>query len=158
MPLSYHLISLVCPFFQSLSIVTPGSPLLFFVFFTFLLHLFLFLSPPFSPFPFLFRPSSFAPPFLSFFSLFSFLLSFAPLLFGAPLRPPGGTCPLCPPGYAAENVSIISDSKLKNGKPICPHIPVTRFCGCPLKPSLPAAHPNLHTQALPVSNLFHRSG
>ena len=89
-PLSYHLISLVCPFFQSLSIVTPGSPLLLFVFFTFLLHLFLFLSPPFSLFPFLFRPSSFAPPFLSFFSLFSFLLSFAPLLFGAPLRPPGG--------------------------------------------------------------------
>ena len=63
-----------------------------------------------------------------------------------------------PPGYATENVSIISDSKLKKGKPICPHIPVTRFCGCPLKPSLPAAHPNLHTQALPVSNLFHRSG
>ena len=101
----------------------------------------------------------FCAPFSFFFSLFfPFYFHLRPSFFGAPLRLPGGTCPLCPIGYATENVSIISDSKLKKGKPICPHIPVTRFCGCPLKPSLHAAHPNLHTLALPVSNMFHRSG
>ena len=57
---------------------------------------FFFFPLPSLSFLFFFAPPLLGPLFFLFFSLFSFLLSFAPLLFGAPLRPPGGTCPLCP--------------------------------------------------------------
>ena len=57
---------------------------------------FFFFPLPSLSFLFFFAPPLLSPLFFLFFSLFSFLLSFAPLLFGAPLRPPGGTCPLSP--------------------------------------------------------------
>ena len=94
--------------FWSFPIVTHGSPpvcfsfyiLFSFDFFPLFLFFCIFSSPSLLSF--------FGAPFLfPFFLSLSLLLSFSPLLFGAPLRPPGVQAhAMHPPGYATENYQV----------------------------------------------------
>ena len=104
------------PFSLAPPIVTHGSPpvCFFYILFSFdFFPLFLFFckfsfpSLPFSP--------SLAPLFFPFFLSLSLLLSFLPLLFGAPLRPPGVQAhAMHPPGYATVRGVVDGYSSLRN--------------------------------------------
>ena len=92
---------------------------------------FFFFPLPSLSFLFFFAPPLLRPLFFLFFSLFSFLFSFAPLLFGAPLRPPGGTCPLCPQDTPLKTFQLLVTASWKKGSQFVAIFRSHDFVGAP---------------------------